>query len=59
MNNEAECEEIKNVSDDEFDETQMHAWIHPNGWFEMNIKSRNPKELGDMVNLVGTVFERY
>lgn len=43
----------------QLDETQVHAWIHPDGMFEMNIKAKDREELEQIIQLLSTIVERY
>lgn len=55
----AETEEEKVINEDWFDETQMHVWIHPNGWFEMNVKAKDLSELSSLTKFMSEVLEKY
>ena len=52
-------EKYVDVEMEAIDETQIHAWIHKDGYLEMNIKAKNKEEFRDLCSFMNELFEKY
>lgn len=41
------------------DDTQIHAWISPDGQFEMHIKAKSRNDLQKIIEYLSDIVERY